>query len=388
MDTKLLLSQVNQIAKKYDEIYKSTGGYFNIFSITHIEADEVVICRVIKELLDPKGSHYQGAVYLQLFMEYVLEQTDFDIDELQKAVVEREKLIEGNRRIDLFIKVPDKLEIPIEVKIYAGDQPSQCFDYYKYAYNSKLYYLTLDGHMPSENSLATLDSTLVKPISFRKDIIDWLMKCLKLTETVRIAPIREVILQLIDALRKLTNQAEDKMEKEILSIVMESKASFKNAELIMSAVKEAEQVMYDKYFRRLNECICEKYPNLVDWTEDLEEEYNQYGIYYVVKNLKDGNKLCLEIACEQTMYAGFTVCDSNEEGVKCKGYISQEDLMTGKWQSSDMWIAWKYMGHDMEERPNFKHHNDAFYSLLEEDGFNQFIEKSMDTIEELMGSLI
>lgn len=249
MDAKLLLSQVNQIAKKYDEIYKSTGGYFNIFSIAHIDTDEVVICRVIKELLDPKGSHYQGAAYLQLFMEYVLKQPDFATDELQNAVVEREKLIAGNRRIDLFIKVPGKADIPIEMKIYAGDQISQCYDYYKCAHNSKLYYLTLDGHMPSEKSLATLDSTLVKPISFRKDIIDWLMECLRLTETVRIAPIREVILQLIDVLRKLTNQAEDKMEKEILNLVMESKDSFKNAELIMSAVKEAEQVMY--YYQKL-----------------------------------------------------------------------------------------------------------------------------------------
>ena len=51
MDAKLLLSQVNQIAEKYDEIYKSTGGYFNIFSIAHIDTDEVVICRVIKEFL-------------------------------------------------------------------------------------------------------------------------------------------------------------------------------------------------------------------------------------------------------------------------------------------------------------------------------------------------
>lgn len=387
MDAKLLLSQVNQIAKKYDEIYKSTGGYFNIFSIAHIDTDEVVICRVIKEFLDPKGSHYQGAAYLQLFMEHVLKQTDFGIDELQNAVVEREKLIAGNRRIDLFIKVPGKAEIPIEVKIYAGDQPSQCYDYYKYAYNSKLYYLTLDGHMPSENSLATLDSTLVKPISFRKDIIDWLMECLKLTETVRIAPIREVILQLIDVLRKLTNQSEDKMEKEILNLVMESKDSFKNAELIMNAVKEAEQVMYNRYFKRLNDCICEKYPDLIDWSEDIEEEYDQSGIYYVVRKLEDGNKLCLQITCDHTVYAGFTVCDKNDVDVKCKDYISQENIMTGKWQSSDMWIAWKYMGYDMEERPNFKHHNDAFYNLLEEDGFNQFIEKSMETIDELMGSL-
>ena len=387
MDAKLLLSQVGQISKKYDEIYKSTGGYFNIFSITNIESDEVVICRVIKELIDPRGSHYQGAAYLKLFIENVLGRSDFDIEELEHAFVEREKLIVGNRRIDLFISIPDKADIPIEVKIYAGDQPSQCYDYFKYVKNSKLYYLTLDGHKPSKESVLDLEPEDVKTISFSKEIINWLEECLKLPGTIRIAPIREIILQLIDILRKLTNQAEDKMEKEVIDLVMESKDSFKNAELIMSAVREAESMMYDKYFRALNERICAKYPQLVDWPDDMEEEYNQYGVYYIVKNLEDGNKLCLEIACEQTMYAGFTVCDSNEEGIKCKGYISQEDIMTGKWQSSDMWIAWKYMGYDMDERPNFKHHNDAFYDLIEEEGFKRFVDKSMETIDELMASL-
>lgn len=387
MDAKLLLSQVGQIAKKYDEIYKNTGGYFNIFSIANIDSDEVVICRVIKELLDPKGSHYQGAAYLELFMECVLGRTDFDIEVLNHSFVEREKLIDNNRRIDLFISIPGKADIPIEVKIYAGDQPSQCRDYFEYAVNSKLYYLTLDGHKPSKESVLDLASESVQTISFGKEIIEWLEACLKLPGTIRIAPIREIILQLIDILRKLTNQAEDKMEKEVIDLVMESKDSFKIAELIMSAVREAESMMYDKYFRALNERICAKYPQLVDWPDDMEEEYNQYGVYYIVKNLEDGNKLCLEIACEQTMYAGFTVCDSNEEGIKCKGYISQEDIMTGKWQSSDMWIAWKYMGYDMDERPNFKHHNDAFYDLIEEDGFKRFVDKSMETIDELMASL-
>ena len=58
-----LLSEVGYISKKYDEIYKNTGGYFNIFSIANIGYDEISICRVIKELIDPKGSHYQGAAF-------------------------------------------------------------------------------------------------------------------------------------------------------------------------------------------------------------------------------------------------------------------------------------------------------------------------------------
>ena len=381
-----LLSEVGYISKKYDEIYKNTGGYFNIFSIANIGYDEITICRVIKELIDPKGSHYQGAAYLKLFMECVLKQ-DFDIEELEHAVVEREKLIVGNKRIDLYIKIPGKASIPIEVKIYAGDQPSQCCDYFRYAYNSKLYYLTLDGHMPSEKSLAALDPKNVKSISFKKEILEWLTECLKLPETVRMAPIREVLLQFVEILRNLTNKSEGKMENEVLKLIMESKENFKNAEIIMNAVKEAECKMYDWYFKALDKRICEKYPELNIWTEELDEEYDRNGIFYPVRTLKEGHMLCLEIACDSLMYAGFTICDSNEVDIEWKDYISQEELITGKWQSTDILIAWKYISCDVEECPDFRNHNEAFYNLLNQNEFEQFIEESMKTIEELMGSL-
>ena len=265
-------------------------------------------------------------------------------------------------RIDLYIKIPGKASIPIEVKIYAGDQPSQCCDYFRYAYNSKLYYLTLDGHMPSEKSLAALDPKNVKSISFKKEILEWLTECLKLPETVRLAPIKEVLLQFVEILRNLTNKSEGKMENEVLKLIMESKENFKNAEIIMNAVKEAECKMYDWYFKALHKRICEKYPELNIWTEELDEEYDRNGIFYPVRTLKEGHMLCLEIACDSLMYAGFTICDSNEVDIEWKDYISQEELITGKWQSTDILIAWKYIGSDAEESPDFKNHNEAFYN--------------------------
>ncbi|HEY8890494.1 MAG TPA: hypothetical protein VIM70_09590 [Clostridium sp.] len=55
MNIKILLAQISAISKKYDLIYQKTGGYFNIFDIANIESDEVIICRIIYELLNPKG---------------------------------------------------------------------------------------------------------------------------------------------------------------------------------------------------------------------------------------------------------------------------------------------------------------------------------------------
>ncbi len=72
MSVELLLSEVSHISKKYELINQKTGGYFNIFDIANISNDEVFVCKFIHELINPRGSHYQGYTYLKLFVENVL----------------------------------------------------------------------------------------------------------------------------------------------------------------------------------------------------------------------------------------------------------------------------------------------------------------------------
>jgi hypothetical protein len=89
-DISNLLSQINAISQKHALLAKETGGNFNIFKITDVASKEVIICRVLYDLLSPKGSHNQGIVYLSLFVKNVL---CIDVDDriLSNAVVEREK---------------------------------------------------------------------------------------------------------------------------------------------------------------------------------------------------------------------------------------------------------------------------------------------------------
>lgn len=395
MDVQLLLNEVELIRRKYEERKRATGAYFNIFSIAHIEHDEVRMCRIIKELIDPKGAHCQGAVYMKLFLEHVLKLDDAlyaDVN-LENAVVEREKVIIGNRRIDLFITIPGRACIPIEVKLDAGDQDAQCSDYYHYAKNSPLYYLTLDRHMPSPVSLGTLPAKSVRPISFGSEILDWLSACLQIPETLRLTPIREIIRQLMDTLRKITNQMEDKMEADIVNLILQSKENLKNADLLAEAVQTAEQKILDKYFRELRKRIEEKYPWLLEnFKEDeLEEnvEYDKSGIYYRIKYLKN-RKYCLNlnITCGQWIYAGLDLYDKDDNQVEWQKHFKQEDIISGEWESDTYWPAWKYICEDKNSRPNFKYHNEAFYSLVEPEYFENYINKTMSVVNDLLGSLI
>jgi hypothetical protein len=84
-NVELLLNQVSGISRYYDKIEKSMGVRFNIFSITKIERYEVnTHSAMLSELLNPNGSHGQGAIFLKSFIEIVygdkLKITEADFD--------------------------------------------------------------------------------------------------------------------------------------------------------------------------------------------------------------------------------------------------------------------------------------------------------------------
>lgn len=142
---------------------------FNVFDVLSVQYKEVIMCRMLKELLDPKGKHGKGNKFLKLFFKVINESSGEIVSEeaLDKSyksneiVVDCEHEIDDNRRIDILIRIGARY-IPIEVKIYAGEQQNQVQDYLNYCNkmqkqegsNDKvvLLYLTLDGHNPSAYS--------------------------------------------------------------------------------------------------------------------------------------------------------------------------------------------------------------------------------------------
>jgi hypothetical protein len=56
---------------------------------------------------------------------------DFSKADIQSAQVHREYFAD-RRLIDIVIEIGNRF-IPIEVKIYAGDQWGQCYDYWRFA---------------------------------------------------------------------------------------------------------------------------------------------------------------------------------------------------------------------------------------------------------------
>ncbi|MCL1822348.1 MAG: PD-(D/E)XK nuclease family protein, partial [Prolixibacteraceae bacterium] len=346
LNAELLLSEIGSISKKYDLLYQKTGGYFNIFEITDIATVETVVCRVLYELLSPKGSHHQGNIYLKLFVEHVLKKhvlkmEEISDEELRNASVYREFSIDQLRRIDLVIET-EKHFIPIEVKIYAIEQKNQCQDYYQYAKDripqkeSKLFYLTRFGEPPSEYSRGNLKEDDVTNISFEKDILGWLSHCLK--ETIKLAPIREVLQQFVAAIRRFTNQMEDDKTMEMKELLMKSSENMRSADAIEKSLRDSKIDMLEKLLRAIEGSISQKkLPNEYDYEHNdkncIKNYYSsrrQYpAINYLYKeNVKPGADkidiwLRIEIDGEYGgIYIGLYVVENGKPGKQSKHLLT------------------------------------------------------------------
>jgi hypothetical protein len=215
-----------------EALARATGEHFNIFTILGIRRREVTThSPVLAELLNPKGNHGQGAAFLQLFLGKIgINKTEFDAE---NSTVKREYDIgpvteETGGKIDILIRDDNGKMILIENKIDAVDQENQMKRYYNFAqkYSSQFYlfYLTLDGHKPSNLSEDDLNRIKCKRITYKGEILTWLNDCRK--ESACLPNVRETITQYIHLIEELTNQTTNiLMSKELIDEIVRSKES-------------------------------------------------------------------------------------------------------------------------------------------------------------------
>lgn len=411
MQEEILLNNVKAIAEKYEFLRKETGGDFNIFEIANISAKEVTICRVLYDLLSPNGSHHQGDKYLRLFVENVLRLENCKEIEWAKAKVSREYLLPSGRRIDLVIETekPSRF-IPIEVKIYAEEQEKQCIDYWKYANEqqnhgkSVLYYLTRFGDEPSGYSKGENEDCEIACISFAKDILGWLSLCIKETATWRLAPIREVMVQFMTAIRKFTGCMEDGEMEEIKKLLRYSPEYMKSAvALEKAAIEVRKDVLKDLLLtieKKIDHNSDIKMQKNNVWCYFAENKYyriNHFyskntwpGIGYYCSPLSNNAEITLRLEIMNEVKLGYANTDNG--GYQSKKIADCVDELFFRLrddfyrhakydrENNSGWLVYQNISLEEAESPNFKNPNSAFYRLLDKDYFERFTSKCAETM--------
>lgn len=362
-----LLRQVEVIICHHKEMAHLSGEDFNIFKIIDATTDEVnVHSAFIAELLNPEGSHGQGAVFLELFVK-LMNISNFNCG---KAKVEVEKCIGPLRNNDseggrLDIIVCDNLgqHITIENKIYAGDQRNQLIRYYNYSPNN-LFYLTLDGKDASDISAKDNKRKIIlvsgkhyTPISYREDIIGWLEACRKEAATQPI--LREGITHYINLIRHLTNQSINKtMNEELVKTLVSTPEKLSTACEIAYTLNDVKANIQWRFWEELRKALEGKGLNF----EENEKSVTKQKVYDYYHHINQRNKRCIGLWIEIYKKEDVSICWGCEIdwrfisgfSLKRKGeYINPDNKEYGKYRDllakcfeilnkNERWLTWNF----------------------------------------------
>ncbi|WP_425075727.1 PD-(D/E)XK nuclease family protein [Psychroserpens sp. S379A] len=237
---KQIIKDVKRIAKHHHELSEAKGELFNIYNILSLKTKEVrTHSAFIAELLNPKGTHFLGSVFLEAFIkllpleyfkDYIDAETCTVLVEYHTGPINNDLKIGG--RIDILIKDGYNKTIVIENKIDAGDQLFQIERYYNYnkKNGNKVVYISKYGDSPDYNSKGDyIEGKDFHILSYQQDIINWLEECQSLASDQPI--LRESIKQYKILIQQITNTLGDKEDKELTTIIGEN---FEEAAIIVS----------------------------------------------------------------------------------------------------------------------------------------------------------
>ena len=240
---RIFLEKLDVIRKKYQDI-DARKDQFNIFTALLDKSDEVKLhSQFIYSLLNFKsGNEYR---YLNAFLKSIDSSFEYNIDSLE---IYKEK-----HDIDIWlIDRSTKQSVIVENKIYAPDSnhenEGQLEKYYRIVIedekipedNIEVYYLTLDGHEPSTESVSTRKKypklrEKVQCISYPNEIVRWLQECMPFVYDKPFQ--RETIIQYIKLINDMTNGVDIEERIEIKKLIGESKGNLESAKLLVDNIK-------------------------------------------------------------------------------------------------------------------------------------------------------
>jgi len=334
----VLLENIEQIKQKHDAINQREAKGFNVFSLLLKAGDEVNLhTKFLYALLNPKGSHHQGTLFLDLFLkELKLEAVSSNLHAF------REKYY-----IDILLKSSTNA-ILIENKIYTHDHSSQLSRYVKTmrreGYKKKqisLIYLTLFGHAPTEKKM----QKTVIIMSYRNNIVNWLHSCISATENIPI--LRETLNQYLNLVKELTHQSTEKGFMLDTKKILLKENNLQKVIALEEAVVEAKiEVQLDFWHTLLAKLIPHYAFSFYNLNKDSSLRHSVRRYYKLQKNAKDYGIKCqidenlyFFVELRKNIYYGFEFIDENLIEEEQREAI---ETLTINWDEESISIYWKY----------------------------------------------
>ncbi|WP_086244216.1 PD-(D/E)XK nuclease family protein [Campylobacter devanensis] len=406
-----------QYQKFFDEFEKAYKEYenkvkerrargihdYNVFDV--LEAKEVKHSKFIASLLDPKGLHYQGDLFLNKFIE-VCGIDDFGLD-TSNVLVYREY-----KNIDIYITDGNK-HIIIENKLWTGDHNEQVARYIQTIIDEQnkdelseiyerilvLYLTPFDYVIEKLGGIDEVGKDYLKlrqnqvafrHISYENEILNWLNE-VKI-EIVNLTDLNVIITQYEKAVKNLING--EKMENNL--IIEQIKRNYELCVNIHNKFENAKINLLNELFSKVDKTLQETI-NPKDWTIEFHEIKEPFKIFSIKlkgynEENHDGNYIyyCIE---PQNGYNNilFGLVRSNkvknELNNDCFQNIVKESNYCKSWNKSKWWACYykKFSTADDLILEYLK--NEKFISEIVKDICND-LENLKDVLEKLNKKLI
>ena len=376
---------------------------FTVFSALRNETDEEKThTTFLYEILRPDGQHGMKDTFLKDFFKTVLKVDNYD----KTAKIFQECHIDPKDdnygRLDLCIET-DSARYPIEIKIYADDQDHQMERYHKFAKRksevSQVYYLTLNGHSPSEKSLGKLSENDVICISFAKEIHAWLNNCIDIANHKHAQDVVAVINQYQTLLNKLTDEQQDDVYMDAINkLISSSKENYECAVAFEKGLAAARTEKLRELFNDIRKYLAENkqlkdysiFNNSLEEDELLEKRISEYysldkntwpKIWFEIKRVNE-IRIILNIELGVTLYYGLIFTNDDwdkipiQKDVLGKAFGRNNSCWTdriNKFKGKDWWIWWRYL--PFKDSPlNFRSCSGIYTNLYDRQEYQNILD--------------
>lgn len=392
------LEKLDVIRKKYEDI-EARKDQFNVFTaMFNTISDEVYLhSQFIYSLLSFKTAKEYS--YLNAFLKTVGSKFRYNHDSLE---INKEL-----HDIDiLLIDKTTKNAVIIENKIYASDSnhtaEGQLEKYYRIVIedekipedNIEVYYLSLDGHEPSSESVSTskrypilCDKVLC--ISYPNEIRSWLQGCMQFAYDKPFQ--RETILQYIKLIDDMTNNVDIEERIEIKKLIGESKSNLESAKLLIDNVNHLHWHVIADFWNGLADAL-EKHGYEVT-QRPIDENFTEIAHG---SNRKQKNAT-LKIVCNTSYPFNMTVEEDYYEDGWCyfgvekekkipKQYVQAFGTLVANdinYENNEDWLIWRYLSiHGTDKEFNsWDIYNDATFNLIDDNYRQRITSKIIDDID-------
>jgi hypothetical protein len=319
------LDKVKQFIVSYEKENQISAKEFSVFQ--NINLHEVLMSKIFKDLLNPRGKHGQGSLFLDQFLS-LLEIENPILTERFSIITEAlTSHLDSNRRIDILLNWNNKFGIGIENKPYTIDQENQLSDYSKQLskeFNDNYVLVFLSNRLPDKKSIEKdLKESLIEQNKYVhldfNDIIKWLEESQKKVNATKIYHYLEDLINQIKIKMDINN--ENKYNSKLIELLHNSAENIKATFEIAKSLEGLKIHIAENFVKKLLELFekegtkfkftldPKKYPHKINLSINSEKwgeyscglfDYEGDGLHYAINFGKDEKNIKKQIAKELT----------------------------------------------------------------------------------------